>query len=77
VSGSGRGRGLDQDLPERIKEQAVSSGDAAGAGVVGVVVGGLAGAASSMVGAFLALNILFFLIKDAYTNLLVAGPQAW
>jgi putative heme transporter len=59
--------GLDEDLPARVIDQLSSSGDAAGGGLVGVVVGGLASAASFLIGGFVALNILFFLMKDAHT----------
>ena len=59
--------GLDEDLPSQIREQVVSSGDFVTGGVVGTIVSELAGAASFLLGAFIALNILFFLMKDAPT----------
>jgi predicted PurR-regulated permease PerM len=59
--------GLDEDLPAQVREQVVSSGDFISGGVVGTIVSQLAGAASFLVGGFIALNILFFLMKDAHT----------
>jgi putative heme transporter len=59
--------GLDENLPAQVREQVVSSGDFISGGVVGTIVSELAGAASFLVGAFIALNILFFLMKDAHT----------
>jgi predicted PurR-regulated permease PerM len=59
--------GLDEDLPSRIRGQVASSGDFLGGGAADVVVGGLASAASFLVGGFLALNILLFVLKDAHT----------
>jgi putative heme transporter len=59
--------GLDEDLASQIREQVVSSEDFLSGGVVGTIVSELAGAASFLVGAFIALNILFFLMKDAHT----------
>jgi predicted PurR-regulated permease PerM len=59
--------GLDKDLPSQVREQVVSSGDFLAGGVAGTIVSELAGAASFLIGAFIALNILFFLMKDAHT----------
>jgi predicted PurR-regulated permease PerM len=59
--------GLDEDLPSRIRDQVAASGDIVGGGAADVFVGGLASAASFLVGGFLGLNILFFLLKDAHT----------
>ena len=59
--------GLDEDLTSQIRDRVVSSGDFLSGGVVGTIVTELAGAASFLVGAFIALNILFFLMKDAHT----------
>lgn len=59
--------GLSEDLPSQVREQVVSSGDFVSGGVVGTIVSELAGAASFLVGGFIALNILFFLMKDAHT----------
>jgi putative heme transporter len=59
--------GFAEDLPSRILEQVGSSDQALGGGVVGAIVGGLASAVSFLVGGFLALNILFFIMKDAHT----------
>jgi predicted PurR-regulated permease PerM len=59
--------GLAEDLPSHIRDQVAASGDVLGGGAVEVFVGGLASAASFLVGGFVALNILFFLMKDAHT----------
>jgi predicted PurR-regulated permease PerM len=59
--------GLDQTIASRVQQQAASSGDLAGGGILSAIVEGLSGAASFLIGAFIAINILFFLMKDAHT----------
>ncbi len=58
---------LASDLPSQIVDQAAASEDALGGGLVGLAVGGLSSAVSFVVGGFVALNALFFLMKDAHT----------
>jgi putative heme transporter len=59
--------GLDQAIASRVQRQATSSGDLAGGGVLSAIVEGLSGAASFLIGGFIAINILFFLMKDAHS----------
>jgi len=59
--------GLDEELSSRVRDQLASSGGFAGGGVLSFIVGGLTSAASFLVGAFIAINILFFMMKDAHT----------
>jgi putative heme transporter len=67
ISGLLADAGLDPDLPQKALDQATESEGVLGGGLVGVVVGGISSAASFIIGGFVALNILFFLMKDAHT----------
>ena len=59
--------GLSDELVALFREQTVSSGDLAGGGVLAAIVEGLSGVTSFLIGAFIAINILFFLMKDAHS----------
>ncbi|HEX5949115.1 MAG TPA: AI-2E family transporter [Actinomycetota bacterium] len=60
------GVGFGEDLPSRVKEQVTSSSTFLSGGIVGAILGGLSSAASFLVGVFIAVNILFFVLKDAH-----------
>jgi putative heme transporter len=59
--------GIDEELAARAREQTTSSSDLAGGGLLSAVIGGLSGVTSFLIGAFIAVNIVFFLMKDAHT----------
>lgn len=58
--------GFAEGLPSRVKEQVTSSSTFLSGGIVGAILGGLSSAASFLVGVFIAVNILFFVLKDAH-----------
>lgn len=58
--------GVGETLPSKIEEQVARSPDFLSGGAMGVIIGGLSSAASFLVSAFVALNILFFILKDAH-----------
>ncbi len=59
--------GFAEDLPSRIKEQVEASPTLLSGGLMAAILGGLSSAASFLVGMFIAVNILFFILKDAHS----------